>query len=480
MLKALIVGADGVCPDYIFEHPERYPNLTKLCKTGASASYSAYVQKGYQSSYLSEMNWASIYTGLPPWEHHITVKAGVGCRMPSIGQFNGLAPFWEQMNLNGLRVGLWAADCCADPTAINGYVIASRYTMLETPAPIRTAPRTLQTCEKDRPLLELLPGEPPPRLYPRTLEQQGYTFAQLRQDPELAWRAIEAYHFQDALDNFRAELEYFYQAICTVQRQNPVDVLYFYTPTTDLIGHCTMYCDGCGTLTKAYQLLDEYVGKWMDALQPENVIVLSDHGMSNFQELVRTSDERVRREAFAARDEVIWLPNGYIAFEARNGALLFTAHGLKGTFIAAGKDIRHTVLHEMRTLDVYPTLLELLGAAVPAGRAGYVLDIFNRPLRNQSSLLREADTVYTTAAVLQCVTPNMTDIVLNELYVRHRFQRFIVVGEEKYREIFTHNPRASGFVPYDTFDCRAFDAVYSGIVTEGAGPSGHILVHQGG
>ena len=111
----------------------------------------------------------------------------------------------------------------------------------------------------------------------------------------------------------------------------------------------------------------------MDALQPENVIVLSDHGMSNFQELVRTSDERVRREAFAARDEVIWLPNGYIAFEARNGALLFTAHGLKGTFIAAGKDIRHTVLHEMRTLDVYPTLLELLGAAVPAGRAGYVL-----------------------------------------------------------------------------------------------------------
>ena len=471
MLKALIVGADGVCPDYIFEHPERYPNLTKLCKTGASASYSAYVQKGYQSSYLSEMNWASIYTGLPPWEHHITVKAGVGCRMPSMGQFNGLAPFWEQMNLNGLRVGLWAADCCADPTAINGYVIASRYTMLETPAPIRTAPRTLQTCEKDRPLLELLPGEPPPRLYPRTLEQQGYTFAQLRQDPELAWRAIEAYHFQDALDNFWAELEYFYQAICTVQRQNPVDVLYFYTPTTDLIGHCTMYCDGCGTLTKAYQ---------SSALQPENVIVLSDHGMSNFQELVRTSDERVRREAFAARDEVIWLPNGYIAFEARNGALLFTAHGLKGTFIAAGKDIRHTVLHEMRTLDVYPTLLELLGAAVPAGRAGYVLDIFNRPLRNQSSLLREADTVYTTAAVLQCVTPSMTDIVLNELYVRHRFQRFIVVGEEKYREIFTHNPRASGFVPYDTFDCRAFDAVYSGIVTEGAGPSGHILVHQGG
>ena len=50
-------------------------------------------------------------------------------------------------------------------------------------------------------------------------------------------------------------------------------------------------------------------------------------------ELVNCTDEKVRREAFAASDEVIWLPNGYIAFEARNGALLFTAHGLKGLFI---------------------------------------------------------------------------------------------------------------------------------------------------
>lgn len=96
--------------------------------------------------------------------------------------------------------------------------------------------------------------------------------------------------------------------MCRVQERNPVDVL-----------------------EKAYQLLDRYVGKWLDALRPKNVIVLSDHGMSNFKDLVQCSDERVRQEAFAARDDVIWLPNGCIAFEARNGALLFTAHGLKGT-----------------------------------------------------------------------------------------------------------------------------------------------------
>ena len=41
MLKALIIGADAVCPDYIFEHTERYPNLAKLIRQGASAAYSA-------------------------------------------------------------------------------------------------------------------------------------------------------------------------------------------------------------------------------------------------------------------------------------------------------------------------------------------------------------------------------------------------------------------------------------------------------
>ena len=46
MLKLLFIGADAVCPDYIFNKPEEYPNLTRLARCGASASYSAYVQEG--------------------------------------------------------------------------------------------------------------------------------------------------------------------------------------------------------------------------------------------------------------------------------------------------------------------------------------------------------------------------------------------------------------------------------------------------
>jgi len=477
MLKALIIGADAVCPDYIFGHLEQYPNLSRLISDGASAAYSAYVQKGYRDSYLSEMNWSSIYTGLAPWEHGIAEKEVDGRRRtPSMRRFQGLSPFWEVLNASGLTVGLWAADCCVDPVEVDGYAVSAHYEMLETPDPVRTSSRTLQVCEKDRPILERVHGEVPPRRYPRTLAQQGFAFEQLRQDPKLAWKAVERYHFQDALENFEAELEFFFQAMCGVQKQHPVDVLYFYTPTTDLIAHCSMYCDNCDVLVKAYQLLDRYVGKWLDALQPENVIVLSDHGMCNFKDLVRCNDEAVRREAFAARDQVLWLPNGYIAFEARNGALLFTAHALQGTFIAAGKDIQHTQLMEMRTLDIYPAILELLGVKIPKGREGFVPDMFSRPVVNPDRLLRKGSIKYKTAAVIQCVSPSVTDILLNEVYVRNRFTRFTITGNERYKEIYLHNPRVSGFVPYAMFDHACFDEVYCGAYSEAGGLTGHIRV----
>ena len=476
MLKALIIGADALCPEYIFDHPERYPNLSALARRGAGGSYSAYVQKGYRGSYVSEMNWASIYTGLAPWEHHVALQSQGKYRMPRMERFRGLAPLWEVLNARGLRMGLWAADCCLDPVEIDGYAVSARYEMVETPRPERTSERTLQACAKDAHILDWLPGSPPPRLYPRTLAQQGLVFEDLRRDPALAWEAVQAYHFQEAIENFREELEFFFQAMCEAQRREPVDVLYFYTPTTDLIGHCAMYRDDSETLAEAYRLLDEYVGKWMEALRPENTVVLSDHGMCNFKDLVRCEDEAVRRAAFSARDEVIWLPNGYIVFEAHNGALLFAAHALKGTFIAGGRDLRPSELKEMRTLDIYPTLLELLGIPIPEGRAGFVQDLFSRPLVNRERLIRP-EPVPRQIAVLECGTPSLTDIVLNELYVRERFARFTVVGEERYREIFLHNPRVSGFLSYAQFDFTRFDEVYCGVWNEASGLTGHVRVH---
>ena len=64
--------------------------------------------------------------GLAPWEHKIAAVGPDGCRRtPSMNGFEGLDPFWKMLNDAGLRVGLWAADCCVKPVEIDGYAVSA-------------------------------------------------------------------------------------------------------------------------------------------------------------------------------------------------------------------------------------------------------------------------------------------------------------------------------------------------------------------
>lgn len=479
MLKALIVGADSVEPGILFQARGLFPTLSKMVEQGASAAYSAYVQKGYKGSYSSEQNWASIYTGLAPDEHKINTNTSRGePRSPQMQDFNTLEPFWKVLNENGFRVGLWAADNCTVPQPIDGYVISAKYQMLSTPVENRKEPREIQLCEKDRHISKYLNGLPPHRQYPKTLSQQGYRFEELKDNPDLAEEAIKKYCFQDALPNFEEEMSYWFEAMKRTQKEEPVDVLYLYTPTTDLIAHCCMCSDRNPVLISAYQILDRYIGKMIEEFAPEITIMLSDHGQQNFKDLIQCSDPQIQREAFAASEQVLWLKNGYVAFEAHNGALLFTAHALKGTFIAVGKGIRHTRINGMRTLDIYPTLLELFKVKIPENRSGYLADIFEEPILNDREILQSEKKRRQSIALLQSHAVNRMDIIINELYIERRFADITIVGEEKYREIFLGNPRVSDFIPFDAFHANNFDDIYCGIYNENSKLINHIKIYE--
>jgi succinate dehydrogenase flavin-adding protein (antitoxin of CptAB toxin-antitoxin module) len=282
--------------------------------------------------------------------------------------------------------------------------------------------------------------------------------------------------FSAMLENFESELQYWFSAMSRVQREKPVDVMYLFTPTTDILAHFVLYCDDNPVLIKAYQLLDSYTGKFIKEFTPEITVVMSDHGQRNFKELVKCSDPAIQREAFAARDKPLWMENGYIAFEALNGGLLFTTHTLKGVFIACGDGIKRTNIFEMRTLDIYPTLMELLGIKVPDGRSGFVVDIFNRPLVNSDKVLKVNEIKYSSIALIQAHEVSITDVILNELYLEKRFTKITVAGEAKYEEIFRNNPRVSGFVSIDNFDVRNFDEVYCGFFNKASNQMYHIRV----
>lgn len=126
------------------------------------------------------------------------------------------------------------------------------------------------------------------------------------------------------------------------------------------------------------KLINEFIGELLRELEPKNTVIISDHGMSSFRQVLDCDDVEIQREAFGWRDKSIWLKNGEIIAKANNGAFLSGFHDIKGTFIISGKDIRSGNIKGMRTLDFYPTLLELFGIKVPSGREGYVLDIFKK------------------------------------------------------------------------------------------------------
>ena len=462
-MKAFIMAADALTPDYIFGKKELFPNIYKMIGCGASAAFSAYVQRGYKGSYSSEQNWASIYTGLSPDEHEVDYAKAAGIEgkaaKPQMKSLSGKQPFWEVLNKAGISVGLWSPECCNNPVDINGYVVASKYTPIFSPSENREAPREIQLNRKDMYIQECLYGSPPPRLYPRTLEQQGYTFKQLRENPSLVNSVANENAFINILDNFDEELRFWFSSMTKAQRRYPVDVMYLFTPSTDIIPHFSMYCDYNPIIIKAYQFLDKYIGEFIEAFKPEATVLLSDHGQQNFKDLIKCSDPVIQREAFVARDQVVWMDNGYIAFEAMNGGLLFSAHSLKGVFIASGNSIRNIEITDMRTLDVYPTILELLGTQVPANRKGFVADIFDKTLINPDKLLKPVS--YKKIAIIQSHEVNITDIFINEIYINNRFSAITVIGEKRYCEIFLNNPRVIGFTPFEEFNPEDFDEIYN-------------------
>lgn len=469
-MKLFVIAADAAIPEYIFNKKHLFPNLCKLIDSGAISAYSAYVQKGYDGSYSSEQNWSSIYTGLTPNEH----KLGAHKVTPTMNAFNGFQPFWHEANNAGLTVGLWQGDSLDDPVPVNGYVVSGRYTPIFTPSENREAKRTIQVS--DERMKTYLSGDPPPRLYPKTLAQHGLTFEQIKLNPSLIDKVANEENFRPMLDNFHDELEYWFGAMKRAQREYPADVIWWFTPTTDILPHFTLWCDDNPVITEAYKMLDDYIGDFIDEFLPENIVFLSDHGQQNFSKLIKCSDPKISREAFKARDQVVTANNGYIAFKALNGGLLFTAHSLKGVFIANGKDICHTEIKEMRTVDIYPTLLEILGVKIPDGRSGYVVDIFDRNVLNSEKLLREKSLRYKKIALIQTHEMSISDIVLNELYYASRFSEITVAGEEKYEEIFRNNPRVSDFVSLECFNADSFDEVYCGFYNETTGLMKHIRI----
>jgi len=442
-MKLLILGIDAMEPSILFKNQNDYKNMGWLCQDGVYGEYDAYAY-----GYGSRDNWISLYTGLTPGQHgtvgNTFYKSG---EKPIITDYEKHQPFWKILNEYGIKVGMWKGLVTTPPQKIDGYMISGEANFEidgEEDPYARTEP---VLCGEDDHLRKYISFDIKKPPMPKSPEEFGYTWELIYNNPNLVDNILNENYFNECVSYFQKELTFYENNMVSMQTHNPVDVMFFYTPILDFIQHFTMHDPEYIQIKRAMKILDDFVGRLMNKLNPENVIILSDHGMTSLDEFFPDTPTEIQKEAFGWRDKSIWLKNGKIVTRARNGGFMSGIHSLKGCFIASGKSIGKGQIKHMRTIDFYPTLLEMFNIEVPSNREGYVHNIFkDKGIVNTDELLKVSNIEEKNIAIIQSIDIPQFNKIINEVFLDNRFNNITVFGEEKYKGILQGNPRVSSFV----------------------------------
>lgn len=452
-MKLMIFAIDALPPDVLISNIDRFPNMKQMIQKGAFADYDAYAY-----GYGSRDNWISLYTGLTPQEHGtINNKYRKTGRCPYLTDYKNLDTFWKVMNSAGLSVGMWKGLATTPPEDIHGFMISGEICYEQNCSnkkcffdycnemPIVT--------EKDKYLLKSIEKDIPQFVFPKPCEYFGCSWQDLKSKKVNIEDILTDDYFINGLDYFEKNLNSYEKNILNIHRNKEVDVCFFYTQFIDFICHFQMHDLEKKVVIKALELVDSFIGRINNTINPENIIVLSDHGIKGWYENFVGAPEDIQQEMFGLRDEAIWLKNGSIVINARIGGFLSAMHDIKGTFIACGEKIKHCQISDMRTVDFYPTLLEWLDIKVPKGRSGFVLDIFkNKDICNKDRLIPQ-EVKKINIGILQNIDIPTFNKIVNEVFLQNRFATITILGKGRYIDSFLSNSRVDEFIDIEDIKC---------------------------
>lgn len=441
-MKLMIFGIDALPPEILFDNLNKFPNIKKMCENGICGDYDAYAY-----GYGSYDNWISLYTGLTPKEHgsigNIYKNSG---RKPVIDDYVHSNPFWNEMNKNGVSVGMWKGTNTTPPKKIEGYMIGGEANFEINGSEDPLAEVNPVFCEEDKKLEKYIIGKINRGPVPQKPEEFGYTWEEFLEDNSKVDLVLKDDYFNEAVEYFKKELQFYSVNIRNMQKNNPVDVIFFYTQVLDYIQHFQMHDFEKKQVIEAIKVLDLFIGEVLTDINPERVILISDHGIKALADFFPNTDLNIQKEAFGWSKRSMWLKNGQIVTKGRIGGFLSGIHSLKGTFVASGEGIKRGKIKNMRTVDFYPTLLEMFNIKVPSERSGYVIDIFDKKeIINSGKLLIENKVQYEKIAIIQDTEVPEFNRIINEVFLDNRFSKIDILGEEKYKNIFLANPRVNDF-----------------------------------
>lgn len=458
-MKVLVLGIDALDPRLILENIKLFPNMKEMIETGVGGPYA-----GYAYGYGSYDNWTTLYTGLDPKEHEVINNKFKNIKKPIIDDILDKKPFWEVLNEGGLSVGVFNACVTTPAVSIEGYMASSdrksRFSDNIEEGEVLTPVFNI----KDRHLQKYLKGELKFPERPKSPEDYGYTWEDIKADNDIIKEILSKdNYYESGLYYLEHVLDFLADNMKILEDKSPVDVMWVYTEALDTLQHFQSYAKNKRIIIEAMKKVDEFIGRVREELKPENIIVLSDHGISSIGSMLKHEDMEIQKEAFGWRDKSFWINSETIVSMARNEGIISGMHDYKGTFLVAGEGIRTTSMPEMRSIDFYPTLLELCNVKVPEERKGYILDILDKE-EYVNEKLRYQEQCKKKIALIQNLDVNLFNTVINETFLANRFAELVLYCEKKYESIFNENKRIDKVIGVDQIENLMLNDEYDLVV----------------
>ena len=250
-MKTLFVGLDAACWEYLepLLQTNQMPRLRQLMDAGISGTMHSTMPPWTPTA------WATLVTGKNPGKHGVF---DMTYRRPGTYDFTPTnagkrvgTPFWNRLNDAGLRVGLVNIPFTYPPTPLDGFMVNG----FGTP----------DSAENVTYPAELL----------NWIKQQFERF-----EPAVPAKFLQSAPPEEILEREKVHQSYQVEIAVEMAKRYQTDVLTINLMLTDHANHKMPHME---QVQEAYRLADLDLGQLIDTFQPDNVMLISDHGSSRLK-----------------------------------------------------------------------------------------------------------------------------------------------------------------------------------------------------
>lgn len=260
MTELLIFGVDGLSNRVIqMMGEEELPNIFELQEqTEKYGDFESYTVEGYNVPHTGPM-WTTLYTGLYPKEHGLTE----GGWREGQSTFHELYTVWDKLSdASDKRMALYGMPMTYRAKPINGWMISGF---------VHTTLKSLYyNCMYPEDLVDTEFIENTASYRAKVMLEEGCS-PNMPEEPEEAMNIL--------LEGERNRMNQFKEM---AETDKDLDIVAYGTTFADKMGHVDGINPTNENTRKTYREIDRMLGELRETLNPEEIVIISDHGFSGW------------------------------------------------------------------------------------------------------------------------------------------------------------------------------------------------------